>query len=126
MPYTPSMFSRRLVWPLLAALLATSLVAEEQNGWPLVVRQTPPDAPADSVQFLGPLIFHQQAKGEVQGVRPLLLQATVEDREIATLLYPLFVWKRQPGFDEFSFFKLINLRHEEARGSNPEEKGFDV
>lgn len=120
------MFSRRLVWPLLAAFLAASLAGEEQNGWPVVVRQTPPDAPADSVQWLGPLIFRQQAKGEVQGVRPLYLQASVEDTETATLLYPFFVWKRQADYREFSFFKLINLRREEGRGTDPAEKGFDV
>lgn len=119
------MFTRRLVWPLLAVLLSAAAAAEEQNGWPLIVRQSPPDAPADSVQMLGPLIFHYEGKGEVQGVRPLLLQAAVDNSETATFLYPLFIWRSQPGFREFSFFKLINFRQEDQR-TGPLEQSFDV
>jgi hypothetical protein len=120
------MFSRRLVWPLCAALLAAvTLPAEERNGWPLIVRQSPPNAPAENVQYFGPLIFAQHAAGEVSGVRPLYLQARVDDKETATFLYPLFSWQKQPGYREFSFFKLINLRQSDEPGQ-PGERGFDV
>jgi hypothetical protein len=120
------MFSRHLVWPLCAALLAAAaLRAEEQNGWPLVVRQAPPNAPAENVQYFGPLIFSQQAAGVVSGVRPLYLQAKVGDQETATFLYPLFTWQKQPGYREFSFFKLINLRKSDKSGQ-PGERGFEV
>ena len=120
------MFSRHLVWPLCAGLLAAAVLrAEEQNGWPLVVRQSPPDAPAEAAQYLGPLVFSQQATGEVSGFRPLFLQAKVGDRETATFLYPLFTWQKQPGYREFSFFKLVNLRHQTAAGQ-PGERGLDV
>lgn len=120
------MFSRRLVWPLCAALLAAvALAAEERNGWPLSVRQTPPDAPAETVQYFGPLIFAQHAAGDVSGLRPLYLQARVDDKETATFLYPLFTWQKQPGYREFSFFKLINLRQSDEPGQ-PGQRGFDV
>ncbi len=121
------MFSRRLVRPLCAALLASAILqAEEQNGWPLVVRQSPPNAPGESVQYLGPLIFSQRAAGEAQGVRPLYLQARMEDKEITTFLYPFFTWKKQPGYREFSFFQLINNRRYDGEPGRPGEHGFDV
>jgi hypothetical protein len=121
------MFSRRLVWPRLAALLVAvaALPGEERNGWPLVVRQSPPDAAAETAQYAGPLVFSQRAAGDVAGLRPLYLQARVDDKETATFLYPLFTWQRQPDYREFSFFKLINLRRTTAVGE-PAESGFDV
>jgi len=120
------MFSRRLVWPLCAAVLAlVPDLAAEQNGWPLVVRQSPPDSPAESVEYLGPLIFSRQARGEVQGFRPLYLEARAGDKETTTFLYPLFVWRTQPGFSEFSFFQLINRRQETDPGS-PAVRRLDI
>jgi hypothetical protein len=120
------MFSRRLVWQLLAVFLATVAVrGEEQNGWPLVVRQSPPDAPVESRQYLGPVIFSKQAVGEVRGVRPLYLHAVVEGKESTAFLYPFFTWERQPGYRTFSFFQLVNLRHRDEPGQ-PGEKSFDV
>src|SRR4051812_21843830 len=122
----PSMFSRRLVWQLIVALLAiAALRGEEQNGWPLLVQQSPPDAPVESRQYLGPLIFSKQAVGEVYGVRPLYLHAAVEGKESTAFLYPFFTWERQPGYRPFSFFQLVNLRRANDPGE-PAEKSFDV
>lgn len=121
------MFSRRLVWPLCAALLAAAAIShgEEQNGWPLVVRQSPPDAPVDSVQYLGPLVFSKQSAGEVHGIRPIYLAAKVDDKETTTFLYPLFTWEKQPAYRKFSFFQLVNYRREDDPG-RPVEEGFDI
>jgi len=123
------MFSRRLVRPLCAALLAlATLRGEEQNGWPLVVRQTPPDTAAvESEQWLGPLGFSRQGTGgTVEGFRPLSLRARTGDKETATFLYPLFTWQQQPGFREFSFFQLLNVRHQDEDGKNPAVQRLDV
>jgi hypothetical protein len=120
------MFFRRLVWPLLAALLSAAFLrAEEQNGWPLVVRQSPPDAAVESVQFAGPLLFSQKAAGTVKGFRPVYLEAQAADKETTTFLYPFFVWKKLPGYREFSFFQLVNHRAYDEPGQ-PAERGFDV
>lgn len=120
------MFSRRLVWLLYAALLAAAtLRGAEQNGWPLVVRQSPPDSPAESVEYLGPLVFSRHATGEVRGIRPLYLEAKAGDRESAAFLYPLFTWQKEPGFSQFSFFQLINRRHTDEAGQ-PEEHRLDI
>ncbi|HEX7631864.1 MAG TPA: hypothetical protein VF388_07015 [Lacunisphaera sp.] len=120
------LFFRRLVWPLCAALLVTAaLRGEEQNGWPLFVHQTPPDASADSEQWLGPLIFSKHAAGEVNGFRPFYLHAEVDGKESNAFLYPFFTWERQPGFRKFSFFQLVNVRHTDEPGE-PADHGFDV
>lgn len=121
------MFSRRLVWPLCAALLAAAaLRAEEQNGWPLLVRQTPPDAAVPSEQYFGPLIFSKQVPdGEIEGFRPFYLRAQAGAKESHAFLYPFFSWERQPGYRKFSFFQLINLRHTDEPGRATEES-FDV
>jgi hypothetical protein len=121
------MFSRRLVWPLVAALLSLPLAGAERNVWPFFVHQTPPDSGAlEAKHYLGPLITSQRSAGEVHVVRPLYLRAIVEDKATTTFLYPFFVWKQEPDFREFSFFKLINFRQEDARPGDPAEKGFDV
>ncbi len=121
------MFSRCLVRALCAVLLAAATSrGEEQNGWPLLVRQTPPDtSAARSEEYFGPLIFSRQAAGTVEGFRPLFLQAQAGDRETTTVLYPLFTWQRQPGFREFSFFQLANLRQETVT-NGPAAQRFDV
>ncbi len=120
------MFSRRLVRPLCAALLAAAtLRGAEQNGWPLVVRQSPPDSPVESVQWLGPLIFSRHATGDVRGFRPFYLEARTGDRETATFLYPFFTWQKQPGYSQFSFFQLVNLSHSNDPGQ-PGEHRLDI
>ncbi len=120
------MFSRRLVWPLYAALLtAATLHGGEENGWPLFVKQTPPDAPNESRQYLGPLVFSKHAAGEVHGIRPVYLHAEVEGKESTSLLYPLFTWEKQPGYRKFSFFQLVNVRHADEPGQ-ADEDSFDV
>lgn len=121
------MFSRRPVWLILAALFAAmSLRAEEQNAWPLAVRQLGPDGTLESDQCLGPFLFTQRtATGEVQGFRPLFLQTRAGDHESNSFLYPLFTWERQPGSRTFSFFQLVNHRQTTEPGQ-PEMRGFDV
>ena len=120
------MFSRLLVWSLCAALpTAATLRGEEQNGWPLIVRQTPADGAPGSVQYLGPLLFSQQDTDRVQGFRPLWLQTQAGDRETNTFLYPLFTWQKQSGFRRFSFFRLVDQRQRSEAGE-PDVRGFDV
>jgi len=121
------MFSRPTVWLILAALVAaTPLRAEEQNAWPVSVRQTGPDGTLESGQYIGPLFFTKStATGELQGFRPFLLQARTEDKKSDYFLYPLFTWERQPDFSSFSFFQLINRRRTAETGQ-PEVRGFDI
>jgi hypothetical protein len=121
------MFSRPTVWLIFAALVAaTPLCAEEQNAWPVSVRQTRPDGTLEAGQYVGPFFFTKStATGEMQGFRPFLLQARAGDKESDYFLYPLFTWERQPGFSSFSFFQLIN-RHRTAETGQPEVRGFDV
>lgn len=121
------MFSRPTVWLILAALVAAvPLCADEQNTWPLAVRQTRPDGTLESGQYVGPLFFTRSTPaGELQGFRPLLLQARAGDKESNYFLYPLFTWEKQPGFSSFSFFQLINRRLT-ADPAQPEVRNFDV
>lgn len=119
------MFSRLLVWSLCAALLAAALPGAEQNGWPLVVRQTSTDGAPESVQYLGPLLFSRQDTDLVQGFRPLWLQTQAGDRVTTTFLYPLFTWQKQSDFSSFSFFRLIDQRQRSAAGE-PVVSGLDV
>ena len=120
------MFFRLLVWALCAALpTAATLRGEEQNGWPLVVRQAPTDGAPESVQYLGPLLFSQQGATRVQGFRPVWLQTQAGDRATTTFLYPLFTWQKQPGFSSFSFFRLIDQRQRSEAGE-PVVSGLDV
>jgi hypothetical protein len=121
------MFSRPTVWLIFAALLAAApLCAEEQNAWPVSVRQTGSDGALESGQYIGPFFFTKStASGELQGFRPFFLQARAGDKESAYFLYPLFTWERQPDFSSFSFFQLINRRRTAETGQ-PEVRGFDV
>jgi hypothetical protein len=113
---------------LCAALLAFAFArGDEQNAWPLAVHQTPPDTSAVVTEsYFGPLGFvRQSATGTVQGFRPLWLEAQAGDKQTATFLYPLFTWQRQPGYREFSFFQLVNFRHE-AESEPAAVKRLDV
>jgi hypothetical protein len=120
------MFTRRLVWPLCAALLAAiSGRGEELNVWPVVVRQSPPDSRGESVQYAGPLLFSQQVAGKVWGFRPLYIHGEFEGATTNALLYPLVTWQEKNGFRQFSFFQLVNNdRRRQAQG--PDEEGLDV
>lgn len=120
------MFSRVVTRLFCAALLtAVSLRGEEQNGWPLFVRERAADGRTQSVQYVGPLLFAKHATGKVQGFRPLYLQAKVGDKETRTFLYPFFTWEKSPGYRNFSFFQLVNNRHYDDPGL-PAEHRFDV
>ncbi len=120
------MFFRLLVWSLCAALpTAPALRGAEQNGWPLVVRQTSTDGAPESVQYLGPLLFSRQDTDRVQGFRPLWLQIQAGDRETTAFLYPLFTWQKQPGFNRFSFFRLID-QSQRSEAGEPAVSGLDV
>jgi hypothetical protein len=102
------------------------LCAEEQNAWPVSVRQTRPDGTLESGQYIGPFFFTKSTPaGELQGFRPLLLQARAGDKESDYFLYPLFTWEKQTGFSSFSFFQLINRRRS-ADAAQPEVRSFDV
>jgi hypothetical protein len=121
------MFFRRSVWLIPAALIAVMpLRGGEQNVWPFAVRQARPDGTPESGQYVGPLFFTKStATGELEGFRPLFLQAWAGEKEGGSFLYPLFTWEKQPGFSAFSFFQLINRRETTAPGS-AEVRGFDV
>lgn len=124
------MFFRSLVRPLcavFAVLLATAVLGgEEQNGWPLVVRQTTPEGATRSVQYLGPLFFADEGTDrQVQGFRPFWLETQSAGQKTATLLYPLFNWQKEAGYSKFSFLRLINDRRQSESGQAPVH-GFDV
>lgn len=109
------MFSRRSVRLTLAALLAAvSLRAGEQNGWPFFVRQTGPDGTVVSGEYLGPLFFHESSAhgATARGFRPLFLQTEEGPRRTTMLLYPFFTWQQDADYRSFSFFQLVNARHQ--------------
>ena len=123
------MISRPPVWLVCATLLlALPLRAEEQNAWPVSVRQVRPDGTLESGEYLGPLFFEKNApgaSGRLEGFRPFYLAATAGETENRTLLYPLFTWAREPGYRSFSFFQLIN-RRATTDGTQSAGRGFDV
>ena len=115
MPYLrkPSMFFRRLVWPLCAVVLAaTRLAGEERNAWPFAVEQVKPDQTVESGEYGGPLFFKKTRPdgSEVKGFRPFYLWMKEGNRETNAFLYPFFTWQKEGDYRYFTFFELINFR----------------
>lgn len=118
------MFPRPLILLTLVSSLLAPLQAEE-NAWPFFVRRTDPRIPAESAQYLGPLIFVNKGAGVEKGFRPLYLSATVGDAHEGTFLYPFFTWRSQEGFRAFSFFQLVNFRSHADDAAEPDDH-FDI
>ena len=104
------MFSRPSIWLIPAVLLASTLWAEEQNSWPVSVREQDSASQEVSVEYAGPLFFHHQAPGEPDrsGFRPFYLSSKRPGVETDYLLYPFFTWRNEKGYHSFSFFELVN------------------
>ena len=121
------MFSRLPVWLIFAALAAgVAARAEEDNAWPFFVRHDSPDPQTRSAQYAGPLFFTKSTPAkQVWGIRPLYLNTVEPGRETDLLLFPLFTWQKRGETRVFSFFQLVNDRHEKDYQGNPAHH-FDV
>ncbi|MEJ1974216.1 MAG: hypothetical protein WDM96_17685 [Lacunisphaera sp.] len=75
----------------------------EENLWPFYVgRSAEPPGPPQSGQYLGPLFFHQAGDPtEARGLRPLFLTTRTGDVVESNIIYPLFMWHREPGYRSF-------------------------
>ncbi|RXK54643.1 hypothetical protein ESB00_01735 [Oleiharenicola lentus] len=117
---------RRLARLAAACLLLAfvPLRAGEDNVWPLYVSKA--DGTTESWQILGPLFFGNTADGYTQeGLRPLYLETTTGETTEGSFLYPFFTWRRQPDFQTFSFFQLLNNRSDYTAGGQADQR-FDV
>ena len=112
--------------PLFAALLAAAaLRGDEQNNWPVSVRQVDSAGATVTVQYVGPLFFAGQTSAEWAGFRPFYLRSHDGDRATGAFLYPLFTWQKQGDYRHFSFFQLIN-RPQDRDPAGRETSGLDV
>ena len=95
----------------LAALFAQA-AAEERNHWPVRVAQQDVAGHVISWESAGPLIFKKPGpdSGTVSGVRPFFVRN--EDvngmTTVATVLYPLFIYRADSDTYQWTFFNLIN------------------
>ena len=121
------MFLRFSTWLVPAALLLARLGAEEQNGWPVVVRERQADGTVVSAEYAGPLFFDHNTPGETHqtGFRPFYLKSRTDTVVSDYLLYPFFTWRREEGHRSFSFFQLVNRTEDSEAGTEPNRR-FDV
>jgi hypothetical protein len=114
-------------WLIPAILLITSLGGEEQNNWPISVKQARPDGWVESAEHAGPLFFDYNVTGQPHqaGFRPIYLKSRDEGVETDYLLYPFFTWRKEEGYRSFSFFQLVN-ESREADAGKPIVRAFDV
>jgi hypothetical protein len=95
----------------LAALFARA-GAEERNLWPVRVAQQDVAGHVISWESAGPLIFKKPGPDNdtVSGVRPFFVRN--EDvnglTTVATVLYPLFIYRADSDTYQWTFFNLIN------------------
>lgn len=111
--------------------------AEETNGWPLFVKQSPRATGADGETWsgLGPFLFgqplpapHSNEAERAVGFRPLFFRtvsAKGETRE-AYGLYPLFSYRRMTDGYRWSVFSLINHYSTQAPEETVAHRGFDL
>jgi hypothetical protein len=96
----------------LAAALVVRLAAEEQNAWPVRVAQTGETGATRSWTGAGPLLFAKPAAagGTVSGFRPFFVRTTDDGGDLreATVLYPLYLYRRDNETYSWSVFQLIN------------------
>jgi hypothetical protein len=121
------MFSRPNVRLIAAAFMAAaSACADEDNAWPAFVRHDSSDPSYRSAQYVGPLFFIKQTPDQtVRGFRPFYMETIDADRETNLLLYPFFTWQKRDDARVFSFFKLVNDRHDTNFEGKPTHS-FDV
>ena len=95
----------------LAALFARA-GAEERNNWPVRVAQQDVAGHVTSWESAGPLVFKKFApdSSTVSGVRPFFVRN--EDvngmTTVATVLYPLFIYRADSDTYQWTVFNLIN------------------
>lgn len=122
------MFSRLIVWLVLAALVAlVPLPGREKNGWPFYVEQMNPDGTLASGEYAVPFGFVANGADGTRwtGIRPVYGHVRAGPRETTYLFYPLFMWQRDGDDRSFSFFQLVNF----GRLTDPGEgtvRNFDV
>jgi len=122
------MFSRLIVWLLLAVAIASSARAAERNAWPFwVAQEDEVTGQLTSEQILGPLYAAQtNPDGSTQKViRPLWLTTVQGEERTSYLFYPFFTWRRDAQSSYFSFVQLINRRHYSA-ADGPAEHHLDI
>jgi hypothetical protein len=122
------MKSRLAVWLLLAAVLAPLSRGVERNGWPLrVAEEDERTGEITQQQGLGPLIAERRAPDGTftRMLRPIFLESTQGEKETRHFLYPFFTWQRDGAYSYFTFFQLVNNRHDTGLGGRPVH-GFDV
>jgi hypothetical protein len=121
------MFYRRLIQLASVGLCLAVSARAEENVWPLFVSRSSPTAEeVVSEQYLGPLFFHRSdGVRDASGFRPLFLTQRTGDKVETDILYPFFMWKRQPGYSSFSFFHLLEHRTNEGAEA-PTDQTFNV
>lgn len=118
-------FHRLIILCLLIGV--ASARGDEENVWPLYVRQRDVAGGTESLQALGPLIFSRSGQAEQTGLRPLVMGINSPGTEEGNLLYPFFTWRQQTdGSSAFSFFQLVNSARNPAEASAPAEERFDA
>lgn len=111
------MWSRLSVWLFLAVALTPHLRGVERNAWPIVVA-TDDDRTGATVSRagLGPLLADRTTPDgtTTELFRPLYMHQAKGEQEVSHFLYPLLTWRREGSESWFSFFQLVNNRHERS------------
>ncbi len=119
------MILRRLFQLACASLWFAVCAQGEENLWPFYVGRSESPGPDKSVQYLGPLFFHQwTGPNDVRGFRPLFMTTHTGDVTDSNIIYPFFNWHSEPGYSSFSFFHLIEHRSNHGSTTRPND-GFD-
>lgn len=120
---------RLLVWLLLAAGVVPGAGARERNAWPFRVDliDDATDAVVDT-EVLGPLFERRDEGGgrSWEAWRPFVLKSAEGDKRQTYLLYPLFMWRSEPGWHRFSFFDLVNDDRLATAPGQTADHRFDV
>jgi len=120
------MFYRRLIQLASVSLCLAASGRAEENVWPLFVIRRNEAETAVSEQYLGPLFFHRSdGVKDVRGLRPFFLTQRTGENVEKDILYPLFTWHHQPGYNWFSIFHLIE-RRDNAGDQAPPSGTFDI
>ncbi len=119
------MFLRFLISLTCLSWLLLPSAGAEENVWPFLVKRHDPTGPAESAEYLGPLVFQHTNGAETKGFRPLFMTTHEGDVTTGNFLYPFFGWRHEPGYRYFTFFQLVNFRSSESSAAKPNDQ-FDV
>lgn len=117
----PRLFITLTCFSLLLALPARA----EENVWPFFVKRSDPSVPAESTEYLGPLVFQHVNGTRTQGVRPLFMTTRTGEVTEGNFIYPFFTWRHEPGYRFFSFFQLVNFRSDTNAEAESDNR-FDI